>query len=66
MEKNWSCGLPENHPDCQNPEKYSGKNLTGEILMKVRDNLMQSSDYIEEIKKLNMHNTIGELYLTIN
>ena len=52
-EKIWSCGLPEGHPDIQNPKKYPGKNLTGEILMRVRDELMQSPQYAEEIEELN-------------
>ena len=35
----WGIGLSEDDPDVQNPEKWKGKNLLGEVLMDVRAKL---------------------------
>lgn len=39
-DKLWGIGLSREHPDCQHPEKWPGKNLLGEVLMEVRENLI--------------------------
>eukprot|EP00026_Physarum_polycephalum_P018417 Phypoly_transcript_19995.p1 GENE.Phypoly_transcript_19995~~Phypoly_transcript_19995.p1 ORF type:complete len:211 (+),score=33.61 Phypoly_transcript_19995:48-635(+) len=41
-DKIWGIGLSPNDPDVQNPAKWRGKNLLGEILMKVRAHLRET------------------------
>ena len=36
----WGIGLSADHPDATNPSKWKGQNLLGQILMKVRANLI--------------------------
>lgn len=38
-DKIWGIGLGENHPYAEIPEKWQGKNLLGNVLMKVRHEL---------------------------
>ncbi|ALO79648.1 hypothetical protein HOBO_240 [Bacillus phage Hobo] len=38
FDKIWGIGLGENHRDVENPTKWRGLNLLGEVLMEVRDN----------------------------
>lgn len=39
-DKTWGIGLTKKDPDCQHPDRWPGKNLLGEILMEVRENLI--------------------------
>lgn len=36
FDKIWGIGMDENHPDAENPSKWKGLNLLGEVLMEVR------------------------------
>lgn len=38
-DKIWGTGLSQRNPNCIYPEKWTGKNLLGEILMEVRTDL---------------------------
>jgi ribA/ribD-fused uncharacterized protein len=37
FDKIWGIGLAEDHPDVENPSKWKGLNLLGEVLMEVRE-----------------------------
>lgn len=39
VDKIWGIGLAQDHPDCQNPNKWRGLNLLGFALMEVRERL---------------------------
>jgi predicted NAD-dependent protein-ADP-ribosyltransferase YbiA (DUF1768 family) len=41
----WGIGLPADSPDVQNPNKWKGLNVLGQVLMKVREDLRVSLLY---------------------
>lgn len=41
-DKTWGIGLDARHPDSADPSKWTGKNLLGKILMKIREELSTS------------------------
>ena len=47
VDRIWGIGLDKNHPDAKNREKWRGLNLLGEILTKLRDDLLQSKNRIK-------------------
>lgn len=37
----WSCGLSETHPDVTDPSKWKGRNLLGNILTEIRQDIIE-------------------------
>ena len=52
MDKFWGIGLSEKDSNCHSKSKWKGLNKLGNILMEVRDTLVEEEDDKEEIQEI--------------